>query len=113
MGTNDWDSEYQMNQLWVYLTKPVDTGGYGWDIGGHVDMIYGSDWRFGINQGLEDRINSLDHSYGLVIPQFYAEIGVNNLSVKLGHFAGILDYEAVPAVLNPFYFSITELPFLV
>ena len=27
----------------------------------------------------------------------------NNLSVKLGHFAGILDYEAVPAVMNPFY----------
>lgn len=103
VGTNDWDSEYQMNQLWVYLTKPVNTGGYGWDIGGHVDMIYGSDWRFGINQGLEDRINSLGNSYGLVIPQFYLELGVNNLSVKFGHFAGILDYEAVPAVLNPFY----------
>ncbi len=31
------------------------------------------------------------------------EFAVNNLSVKLGHFAGILDYEAVPAVMNPFY----------
>ena len=103
VGTNDWDSEYQMNQLWLYITRPVDTGGYGWDIGGHIDLIYGTDGRFGINHGLEDRINSLSNSYGLVIPQMYLEVAVNRLSVKLGHFAGILDYEAVPAIANPFY----------
>ena len=67
-------------------------------------MIYGTDWRFGVNNGLEDRINGFDYQkYGLVIPQMYVEFAVNNLSVKLGHFAGILDYEAVPAVRNPFY----------
>jgi len=103
VGTNDWDSEYQMNQLWLYFDRPVNTGGYGWDIGGRLDMIYGSDWRFGINQGLEDRINKESNSYGLVIPQMYMEVAYNKLSVKMGHFAGILDYEAVPAVANPFY----------
>ncbi|HUT12672.1 MAG TPA: porin [Thermoguttaceae bacterium] len=102
VGTNDWDSEYQMNQLWMYFVRPVQRG-HGLDIGGRVDMIYGTDWRFGINQGLEDRINSLGNSYGLVIPQAYVEIALNRWSVKLGHFAGILDYEAVPAVANPFY----------
>jgi hypothetical protein len=30
-------------------------------------------------------------------------VAYNNLSVKLGHFAAILDYEAVPAPVNPFY----------
>ena len=93
-----------MNQMWLYLHRPADTGGCGWAWGGHVDMIYGTDWRFGINEGLEDRINNFDFSrYGLVIPQAYLEVAYNNLSVKLGHFAAILDYEAVPSVMNPFY----------
>lgn len=104
VATNDWDDQYQMNQLWMYLHRPADTtdGGFAW--GGHIDAIYGSDWRFGINNGLETEINGFDgQDYGLVLPQFYLELAYNKLSVKLGHFAAILDYEAVPAVLNPFY----------
>ncbi|MBC8873756.1 MAG: porin [Planctomycetes bacterium] len=100
--TNDMNSEYQMNQLWMYAVKPVNTGGYGWDIGGRIDMMYGTDGRFGANFGLEDRINGLE-TYGIVIPQAYVEVAYNNLSVKLGHFAGILDYEVVPSPGNPFY----------
>jgi hypothetical protein len=104
VATNDWDDQYQMNQLWVYFDRPADTGGCGTAIGGHVDLIYGSDWRFGVNEGLETEINGFDYQrYGLVIPQAYVEFAVNDLSVKLGHFAAILDYEAVPAVRNPFY----------
>ena len=104
VATNDMAGEYQMNQMWVYLHRPADTGGCGFAWGGHVDMIYGTDWRFGINHGLEDRINGFDYqSYGLVIPQAYLELAYNDLSVKLGHFAAILDYEGVPAIVNPFY----------
>ncbi len=104
VATNDFDDKYQMNQLWLYLDRPAKTGGCGFAWGGHVDMIYGTDWRFGINHGLEDRINGFDYQrYGLVIPQAYLEFAFNDLSVKLGHFAGILDYEAVPCVMNPFY----------
>ena len=67
-------------------------------------MLYGTDWRFGINNGLEDRINGFDYqTYGMVIPQMYLELAYNNLSVKLGHFAAILDYEVIPAPLNPLY----------
>lgn len=104
VATNDLDSEYQMNQLWLYFDRPADNGGCGWAWGGHVDIIYGTDWRFGINRGLEDRINGFDYqTYGLVLPQFYLELAYNRLSVKMGHFAAILDYEAVPAPMNPFY----------
>ncbi len=104
VATNDIPGEYQMNQMWMYLHRPADTGGCGFAWGGHIDMIYGTDWRFGINHGLEDRINGFNYqTYGLVIPQAYLELAYNKLSVKLGHFASILDYEAVPAVMNPFY----------
>ncbi len=104
VATNDLDSEYQMNQLWLFADRQADNGGCGWAWGGHIDMMYGTDWRFGINNGLENQINSMDGStYGIVLPQFYLELAYNKLSVKLGHFAGILDYEAVPAVANPFY----------
>ncbi len=103
VATNDRHADYQLNQLWAYIVRPTKTDGCGFDIGGRVDMVFGTDWRFGINRGLEDRINGLDQYYGLVLPQFYLEVAVNYLTVKLGHFAAILDYEAVPAILNPFY----------
>ncbi len=104
VATNDWDDEYQLNQLWLYVDRPADTGGCGFAVGGHFDIIFGSDWRFGVNNGLEDRMNGFDYQrYGLVIPQLYMEVAYNDLSVKLGHFAAILDYEAVPAIANPFY----------
>ncbi len=104
VATNDLDSEYQMNQLWLYLDRPADNGGCGWAWGGHFDILFGTDWRFGINHGLEDRINGFNYqTYGTVIPQMYLELAYNDLSVKLGHFAAILDYEVIPAPPNPFY----------
>jgi hypothetical protein len=103
VACNDRDGEYQLNQLWFFLNRPVNTEGSGWDLGGRIDMIYGSDFRYGISHGLEDRINSLDQYYGLVIPQVYGEVGFNDLTVRVGHFAGILSYEQVPSVANFFY----------
>ncbi len=104
VATNDMDSNYQMNQLWLFLHRPADTGGCGWALGGHVDMLFGTDWRFGVNHGLEDRIHTFSNQdYGMVIPQAYLEVAFNNLSVKLGHFAAILDYEVIPGPMNPFY----------
>lgn len=103
VATNDRHADYQLNQVWAYVLRPTNTGGCGFDIGGRLDLVFGTDWRYGINRGLEDRINGVSQNYGLVIPQMYLEVAVNRLSVKMGHFAGILDYEAVPAILNPFY----------
>lgn len=103
VGCNDRANEYQLNQFWVFMERPVKTDGCGWDLGGRVDMSYGTDWRFGKNVGLEDRINSANQFYGLVIPQFYLAAGVNDLTVKLGHYATGFGYENVPAVANFFY----------
>jgi hypothetical protein len=104
VATNDLDSEYQMDQLWMVIERPVNTCGCGWDIGGRIDIMYGTDWRFGINNGLETEINGFNgQTYGMVIPQAYVEVAYNDLSVKLGHYAAILDYEVVAAPPNPLY----------
>jgi len=103
VALNDFDDDYQMNQFWIYIDKKADNGGCGFAWGGHIDMTYGTDSRYGTNYGLETEINSPTNDYGLCIPQMYLEVAFNRLSIKVGHFAGILDYEAVPAPLNPFY----------
>ncbi len=102
--TNDRSNEYEMNQLWLGWEKAVkqsDCG--GWDIGGRVDLMYGSDWRYGECYGLETNLDSPNHLYGLILPQFYMEVGYNNLSVKMGHFAPSIGYEVVAAPGNFFY----------
>jgi hypothetical protein len=101
--TNDRDREYQLNQLWMAFERPTDTGGCGFDVGGRIDVVYGEDWRFGQSYGLEDRIDDPNSFYGLILPQFYMEVAINDLKIKMGHFATFTSYEVVPAVPNFFY----------
>jgi hypothetical protein len=93
--------------------------GYGWDVGGRVDFLYGTDYFFATALGLEThrdgtpRWNSEDGPrgagaalYGLAMPQLYAEVFApigRGLSVKMGHFYTILGYESVMAPANFFY----------
>jgi hypothetical protein len=102
--TNDWNGEYQMNQFWMFLDRAAKNNGEGWAWGAHLDMMYGTDWRFGIVHGIEDRINDFNRqSYGMVIPQFYFDVAYNDLTIRLGHFSAIPGYEVVAAPPNPFY----------
>jgi hypothetical protein len=104
VDTNDRDSEYQMNQFWMTMERPVNTGGNGWDFGGRIDATYGTDWRWYNNNGLENRINGFDgQTYGLMLPQAYAAVGYNDVTVKLGHFESKMDYESLPGPANFFY----------
>jgi len=102
-ATNDLANQYQMNQLWLFFVRPTKTDGSGFDVGGRVDLVYGTDWRFGQCVGLETRFDSPNSFYGMVLPQFYGEIAYNNLTVKGGHFATFTSYELVPAPANFFY----------
>ncbi len=103
VATNDRAAEYQLNQAWLYFVRPTKTDGCGWDIGGRIDVVYGTDWRFGECYGLESRIDDPNSFYGLILPQFYLEVAVNDLTVKMGHFATLTSLELVPAPLNFFY----------
>ncbi len=101
--TNDRSNEYEMNQLWVGWERPVKTDGCGWDVGGRIDLMYGSDWRYGQCNGLETNLDAPNRLYGLILPQFYLEVGYNDLTVKMGHFAPSIGYEVVAAPGNFFY----------
>ncbi len=103
VAINDLDREYQMNQLWLTAERPVTTGD-GFDLGGRIDLTYGTDWRWDINNGLENRINGLDdQTYGMMLPQAFVEAAYNDLKVQLGHFESGFDYESLPAPANTFY----------
>ena len=110
VGFNDQANEYQMSQIYMLLEKPIDDSGYGWDVGGRVDLLYGTDSKFTMSRGLEthedfsDKWNS--DRYGLAMPQLYMEVYApwqNGLSLKLGHFYTIIGYESNPAAENFFY----------
>jgi len=105
---NDRSGELQVNQLNMYLEKPVDMESKHWNFGGRVDLMFGTDSRFTQATGLDNRwISDKDlRFYDLALPQSYLEIFApfgNGLSAKIGHFYTILGEEVVTAPNNFFY----------
>lgn len=119
---NDRSNEYQMNQLYLFMERPVDFGGDEMDWGFRADLLYGTDYFFTTATGLEThtdgsaRWNSSDGPrrngantyamYGLAMPQLYAELYIpwlSGVSVKAGHFYTPIGYEKVTAPDNFFY----------
>lgn len=103
---NSRPDEYQLQQSWWYAEKAVD-GSQGWDIGGRIDYIYGTDGpdtqAFGINNSHWDNQWDNGPDYGHAIPQVYMEVAYGDLSVKVGKFFTIIGYEVVAAPDNFFY----------
>jgi hypothetical protein len=109
---NSHPGKLHAQQQWVYLEKATDTSERGWDWGFRTDFMYGIDaadtqafgnpvdangnprgWDTGWNYGI----------YGWALPQLYATLAVNDLSVKVGHFYTLIGYEVVQAPDNFFY----------
>ncbi len=103
---NDRD-DLKVNQFYAVFERVADNGGCGWDWGGRIDLLYGSDYIFTQAVGLETRRdgtrkwNSNEH-YGLAMPQAYVELANNDVSVKVGHFYTIIGNEVVTAPDNFF-----------
>jgi hypothetical protein len=108
---NNRSNEYQLNQAYVRLKRPVSAEDGGWDVGGTADLLYGTDSLFTTSRGLEvnrdfgPKWNA--QQYGLALPQLYMEVAVpwgeDGATVKLGHFYTIVGYETTPAPENFFY----------
>ena len=96
-----------LNQAYGILEKVAD-GSCGWGAGGRVDVLWGSDYIFTQAVGLETHDDGTRHwnrsgnNYGWALPQAYAELANNNLSLKLGHFYAPMGYQVVMASGNFF-----------
>ncbi len=104
---NTYPDKVQLQQQWFYFGKEAD-GSKGLDIGGRIDMLYGTDasntQAFGNPAGTWDYQNGWDYgTYGWALPQLYGEVAMGNLSVKVGRFFTLLGYQVVPATGNFFY----------
>jgi hypothetical protein len=112
---NDRAWQGMLNQLYLVNERVVDTSDGGWDLGGRVDLLYGTDFFYTVATGLDAYRGTPDplglggprwntnQYYGLAMPQLYAELGAGDHAVKFGHFYTIIGYEVVPAVGNFFY----------
>jgi hypothetical protein len=111
LSFDDVPDQLNLAQQWLYWGRTVD-GSNGLDIGGRVDVIYGTDAQktqsFGNpkagarNTGFFDA--SLDHGvYGWAIPQAYIELAAGDFATKVGHFFTPIGYEVIPAGGNFFH----------
>lgn len=113
VGFNDQANDYQLNQLYLYLGRQVRLDGHSWDIGGRVDLNYGTDSRFVTVPGLEENDdgspnwNDADSEYGLALPQAYVDvatpIGPYGSLIRIGHAYALGGYETFAAPDNFFY----------
>ncbi|SFI47245.1 porin [Nitrosomonas sp. Nm34] len=120
----DRANRFQLNQLYLYLQRNVESEGTKWDIGGRFDFLFGTDaiftQAFGISAFDENTGEPTDsrgnwdlnlcckstRTYGIALPQAYLEAYIpvgNGLNIKAGHFYTPLGYETVPAPDNFFY----------
>lgn len=111
LSFNDVSDKFQLNQQWVYFERVANNNGE-WGLGGRIDFMYGVDAQkmqsFGNpDAGIREEGSfdaSWDHGYyGFAMPQLYAEIANDKLSIKAGHFMTPLGYEVLPATGNFFY----------
>lgn len=111
LGDRNWQG--QLNQLY-FVAENETNGETGWDLGGRVDFLFGTDFFYTTALGLDaeplqplgiENIASWGFSkdYGLALPQLYADIAYHNVTLRLGHFYSILGFEEVPAIGNFFY----------
>ena len=101
-------NEFQFNQNYLVIEKTLNTDEHGWDIGGRVDLLYGTDYIYCESLGFETNRDgspkwNASEQYGLAMPQVYGELGVGKLSAKIGRFYTPIGYESMMATSNFFY----------
>jgi hypothetical protein len=100
---NDRSNEYQLNQMYLIVERTTKNDGCGWDLGGRVDVNFGTDSRFLWANGLETRWDQTERFYTLALPQMYADVALNKWLFRFGRFYTIAGYEVCTQPDNFFY----------
>lgn len=109
---NSKPHDLQLQQAWAYAERAIDSS-RGFDIGGRIDYLYGTDGPdvqafgsglrgFGQGRGWDSGWER-GAQYGHALPQAYLEAGYGDTSVVLGNFFSIIGYEQIAAPQNFFY----------
>jgi hypothetical protein len=116
---HEFGNHYMINQLDLRFERQVDPT--KWDVGGMVEVMYGSDagrihaTGLGYNGSDPTDDNTPSDSLAVAnlhpilqfdIPQAYIDVGVpvgNGLKVRVGKFVTLLGYETIDPRGNPFY----------
>jgi hypothetical protein len=105
VGYLDEANEYQPNQLYLRLGRTLDPTRDRFDLGGQVDLLYGTDAEYFQSFGLDRKI-ILDHHYiRMAIPQAYVATFVplgDGLTLKAGKFYSPLGID-VPTAVGGFF----------
>ena len=113
-------NEWNLNQLGLFIEKPVESEADGWGIGGRFDFMFGTDTPYTQASGdWDSRIvgENVFRFYKIALPQTYLDIRAplgSGLTARIGHFYSILGYESVPSPPNFFYshsYSMKSSPF--
>ena len=96
-----------LNQLVVYIDKPIDFKKKEFQIGGHVEMMWGADARlihangifdhYGVGNGPENQFDPT---------QFYADFFLpvgNGLNIRVGKWVTLFGAETINPTSNVFY----------
>lgn len=101
---NARQTDAQLNQLYLNLGKKLSKR--GWDVGGQVDFMYGTDARYVQSQGMEygaGRGAWDGGDYYTALPQMFVEVGYDNVSVKAGKFLNPMGHNSVLSTDRFFY----------
>jgi hypothetical protein len=90
---NDLANQWMGNQFWLYTEREIGEDNCGWDYGGRVDLVYGTDAFFmQMKDGLEESWDQNDQ-YLFSPLRFYLDLAYNNWTLRAGRFDNPVGYE--------------------
>ena len=103
--TNYRSNDYQLNAIYLVTERTVDTSRHAIQVGGRLDTVYGTDARFMLTQGLDEKIvpnGDMTLAFQRAYLNLFLPFG-RGASIKVGTFVTPIGNESGYAPSNFFY----------